>query len=200
MLIRPMDIVNGTDGADTDHGVGGEHRIHVGQLAENDRHSGGMLVPSLTDQSHGHAEEAVRLGPDDPVTVDESDVRRGRLGDSGVGVDEQHVAEAIALRDAPAMKGTEQPDVFDLRHIATIDSRLEAQRGRRRVRSWSGGDQDLRFRVRTGVAEFEGGVEYGHPDHHRGADVSQRVTNEVSDPVGVQVGIEYLTAIPHQAF
>jgi hypothetical protein len=101
-----------------------------------------MLVPSLADQSHRHAEEAVRLGPDDLVTVDES-------------------------------------DVFDLRHITTMDSALEAQRGKRGVRNWSGGDQDLRLRVSTGMAEFEGGVEHGHPDHHRGADVGQRVANEV---------------------
>lgn len=112
VLIRPLDIVYGADGADADCGVGGEHRIDVGQLAESDGYGGGMPIPGLADQSHSHAEQAGRLGPDDPVAVDESDVRRGRFGDGGISVNEQYVVEAVALRDAPALQGTEQPDVF----------------------------------------------------------------------------------------
>ena len=86
MPVRPTESINGGDGPDTGGGVGSEYGIHVGQLFTGDRCRSGMLVPSLTDQSHGHAGKAVRLGPNDPVTVDESDVRRGRFGEGGGGV------------------------------------------------------------------------------------------------------------------
>ncbi len=187
-------------GADTDRGVGDKYRIHLGQLAGSDRYGAGILVPSLADQSHGHAGEAVRLRPDNPLAVDESDVRRSGFGDGGVGIDEQHVVEAIALRDAPALKSAEQSDVFDVRHIAAIDSRLQPQRRKCGMRGRSGGDQNVGFRVRTEASKFEGGIEHGHPDDHRPVDVDQRVTNEVSGSVGVQVGIEYPAAVMHQAF
>ena len=199
MLIRPMESVNGGDGSDTDVSVGGEHGIHVGQLLKGDRYRRGVLVPSLADQSHGDAGKAICLGPDDPVAVDESDIRRGRFGDGGVGVDEQRVVKAVALRDAPALKGTEQSDVFDVRHIAAIDRGLQAQRGKWEVRSWSGCDQDLWLRVHPKMPEFEGGIEYGHPYRHWPADVCQRVANEVPDAVSVEVGIKYLAAVTHQA-
>ncbi len=62
------------------------------------------------------------MGPDEPVAVDEADVRCGRFADGGIRVGEQHVVEAVALRDAPVPKRTEQPDVLDVRHIATAES------------------------------------------------------------------------------
>jgi hypothetical protein len=42
-----------------------------------------------------------------------SAVRGGRFGDGGVGIGEQHIVEAVALRDAPMPQRTEQPCVFD---------------------------------------------------------------------------------------
>jgi hypothetical protein len=159
-----------------------------------------MLVPGLADRSHGHAGQAGRPGPDDPVAVDESDVRGSRFGDDGISVDEQYVVEAVALRDAPALQGTEESDMFDVRHIATVDSRLKAQRGKRGARGWSGCDQDVRFRVRTEMSELKSGVEHGHPDHHRPAGAGEHVANEIPDAVGVQIGIEYPPAVTHQAF
>ena len=200
MLIRPMEIVNDADRADTGRGVGGEHRLHVSQLADVDGYNGGMLVPSLADQSHGHAGQAGRLGPDDPVAVDKSDVRGSRFRDDRIGIDEQYVVEAVALRDAPAVQGTEQSDMFDVRHIATVDSRLEAQRRKGGLRNWSGCDQNVRLRVRAEMPELEGGVEHGHPDHHRPAGVGESVANEIPDTVGVQISIEYPPAVAHQAF
>jgi hypothetical protein len=95
MPVRPTESINGGDRPDTGGGVGSEHGIHVGQLFKGDRYRSGMLVPSLADQSHGDAGKAVCLGPDDPVAVDESNVRRGRFGDGGVGVDEQCIVKVL---------------------------------------------------------------------------------------------------------
>jgi hypothetical protein len=89
--------------------------------------------------------------------------------------------------------------VFDVRHIAAIDNRLQAQRGKWKVRGWSGGDQDLWLRVRPKMSEVEGWIEHGHPDQRWPADIGQCVSNEVADAVSVEVGVKYLSAVTHQA-
>lgn len=66
------------------------------------------------------------------------------------------------------------------RQWTTLWRRSSGKRGKRGVRNWPSGDQSSRFCVSTGMAEFEGGVEHGHRDHHRGADVDQGVANEGS--------------------
>jgi hypothetical protein len=73
-----------------------------GKVGEGNRHGGNVLVAGLVDQLHRHAGQAFSLGPDDPVTVKEANVRRGRFGDGGVGISEYRIVEAAALGDAPS--------------------------------------------------------------------------------------------------
>jgi hypothetical protein len=50
------------------------------------------------------------------------------------------------------------------------------------------------------MAEFEVGIEHGYSDHDRSGCIGQRAPDEVPDPVGVKVSIEYLAAVTHQTF
>jgi hypothetical protein len=50
------------------------------------------------------------------------------------------------------------------------------------------------------VTKFEVGIEHGYSDHDRSGCIDQGAPDEMPDPVGVKVSIEYAAAVTHQAF
>jgi hypothetical protein len=85
-------------------------------------------------------------------------------------------------------------------HLTAVLSRLEPQWRKRGQRCRPGGDQELRLGVRPGVTKFEVGIEHGYSDHDRSGCIDQGAPDEMPDPVGVKVSIEYAAAVTHQAF
>jgi len=68
------------------------------------------------------------------------------------------------------------------------------------LRGRSAGDQHVGLGLRCGVGEFQGGVEHGDPDQHRSRRGGQRVSDEVSNPARIQLGVEERAAITRRSF
>ena len=85
------------------------------------------MILNALEQPQGDSHELVGFGPDDAITIEESNVPGSALQNAMAAVHKKGIVEAIGLCDPALTERSEKSDALHLWGVADIESRLNTK-------------------------------------------------------------------------